>query len=92
VLYLTAQPESKDAYNDDAYAYYVKRETITVAPGAPVGRRGDAGRSAVGDPAGQQHHQGRRGRSHAHCDIAVGDQILAAQDAPYSMTCQGAQW
>lgn len=91
VFYLTAQPPSMEAYNADAYAY-AKRETITVGPGAPW-----VFETTLADPQWgilqvSSTTKGAVGAPNAHCDIAVGDQILAAQDHPYSVTCQGTQW
>jgi hypothetical protein len=91
VFYLTAQPASKDAYNADAYAY-AKRETITVGPDAPW-----VVETTLADPQWailqvSSTTKGGVGAPNAHCDIAVGDQIIAAQDAPYSVWCQGTQW
>ncbi|WP_304113361.1 hypothetical protein [Mycolicibacterium bacteremicum] len=91
VFYLTAQPPSMDAYNADAYAY-AKRETITVSPGAPW-----VFETTLADPQWailqvSSTTKGSVGPPNAHCDIAVGDQVIAAADNPYSVTCQGTQW
>ena len=91
IFYLTAQPPSMEAYNADAYAY-AKRETVTVGPGAPW-----VFETTLADPQWgilqvSSTTKGGVGAPNAHCDIAVGDQVLAAQDHPYSVTCQGAQW
>jgi len=91
VFYLTAQPPSKDAYNADAYAY-AKRETINVGPGAPW-----VFETTLADPQWailqvSSTTKGSVGPPNAHCEVAAGDQIIAAQDNPYSVTCQGTQW
>lgn len=91
VFYLTAQPPSLEAYNDDAYAY-AKRETITVGPEAPW-----VVETTLADPQWailqvSSTTKGSVGPPNAHCEIAAGDQIIAAQDNPYSPWCQGAQW
>ena len=91
VFYLTAQPPSMDAYNADAYAF-AKRETITVGPEAPW-----VFETTLADPQWailqvSSTTKGGVGAPNAHCDIAAGDQIIAAQDNPYSVTCQGTQW
>jgi hypothetical protein len=91
VLYLTAQPPSKDAYNADAYAY-VKRETITVGPGAPW-----VVETTLADPQWAVFQvssttKGGVGAPNVHCDIAADGQVISAQDAPYSVWCQGTQW
>ncbi|MGK2902071.1 MAG: hypothetical protein ACSLE7_04215 [Mycobacterium sp.] len=91
VLYLTAQPASKDAYNDDAYAY-VKRETINVGPGAPW-----VVETTLADPQWaifqvSSTTKGSVGAPNARCEIAADGVVIAAQDNPYSPLCQGAQW
>ncbi|MGW0158537.1 hypothetical protein ACWDUN_04365 [Mycobacterium sp. NPDC003323] len=91
VFYLTAQPPSMEAYNSDAYTY-AKRETINVGPGAPW-----VFETTLADPQWailqvSSTTKGSVGAPNAHCDIAVGDQIIAAADNPYSVTCQGTQW
>ncbi len=91
VFYLTAQPPSMEAYNDDAYAY-AKRETITVGPGAPW-----VFETTLADPQWgilqvSSTTKGGVGAPNAHCEILAGDQVIAAADNPYSPVCQGAQW
>lgn len=91
VFYLTAQPPSLDAFNDDAYAY-AKRETINVDPGAPW-----VFETTLADPQWailqvSSTTKGSVGAPNAHCEIVAGDQVIAAQDNPYSPWCQGSQW
>lgn len=91
VLYLTAQPADKAAYNADAYSY-VKRETINVAPDRPF-----VFETTLADPQWailqvSSTTKGGVGAPNPHCDVAVDGQILVAQDAPYSVVCQGSQW
>ncbi|MBI3227557.1 MAG: hypothetical protein HYZ39_21125 [Mycolicibacterium cosmeticum] len=91
VLYLTAQPADKAAYNADAYSY-VKRETINVGPGAPW-----VFETTLADPQWailqvSSTTKGGVGAPNPHCDVAVDGQVIVAQDAPYSLVCQGSQW
>ncbi|WP_208410963.1 hypothetical protein [Mycolicibacterium fluoranthenivorans] len=91
VLYLTAQPADKAAYNADAYSY-VKRETINVAPDRPF-----VFETTLADPQWailqvSSTTKGGVGAPNPHCDVAVDGQVLVAQDAPYSVVCQGSQW
>ncbi len=91
VFYLTAQPPSLEAYNDDAYAY-AKRETITVGPEAPW-----VVETTLDDPQWailqvSSTTKGGVGAPNAHCEILAGDQVIAANDNPYSPWCQGNQW
>lgn len=91
VLYLTAQPADKAAYNADAYSY-VKRETINVAPDRPF-----VFETTLADPQWailqvSSTTKGGVGAPNPHCDVAVDGQVIVAQDAPYSVVCQGSQW
>ncbi len=91
VLYLTAQPADKAAYNADAYTY-VKRETINVAPDRPW-----VFETTLADPQWailqvSSTTKGGVGAPNPHCDVAVDGQVTVAQDAPYSVVCQGTQW
>lgn len=91
LFYLTAQPPSLDAFNADAYAY-AKRETVNVAPGAPW-----VFETTLADPQWailqvSSTTKGGVGAPNAHCEIVAGDQVIAAQDNPYSPWCQGTQW
>jgi hypothetical protein len=91
VLYLTAQPADKAAYNADAYSY-VKRETINVAPDRPF-----VFETTLADPQWailqvSSTTKGGVGAPNPHCDVAVDGQVIVAQDAPYSVVCQGTQW
>lgn len=91
VLYLTTQPADKAAYNADAYTY-VKRETINVAPDRPW-----TFETTLADPQWailqvSSTTKGGVGAPNPHCDVAVDNQVIVAQDAPYSVVCQGSQW
>jgi hypothetical protein len=91
VLYLTAQPADKAAYNADAYSY-VKRETINVAPDRPF-----VFETTLADPQWailqvSSTTKGGVGAPNPHCEVAVDNQVIVAQDAPYSVVCQGTQW
>ncbi|MHA3022246.1 hypothetical protein ACXPWS_18575 [Mycobacterium sp. BMJ-28] len=91
VLYLTAQPADKAAYNADAYSF-VKRETINVGPDTPW-----VFETTLADPQWailqvSSTTKGGVGAPNPHCDVAVDGQVIVAQDAPYSLVCQGSQW
>lgn len=91
VSYLTAQPPSMDAYNADAYAF-MKRERVTVTPEAPW-----VFETTLADPqwAFIQVSAPVRGgvaAPNARCEVTAGDQVVVAQDHPYSPQCYGGQW
>ena len=91
LLYLTAQPPNKQAYNADAYSF-VKRETVNVGPDAPW-----VFETTLADPqwaifqVSSTTHGGRPAPD-AHCEIAIDGQVAVQQDAPYSPVCQLSQW
>ncbi len=91
VTYLVNQPASMQAFNADSNAY-LKRETITVAPGAPW-----VFNTTLADPQWaflQVSSTARGGMAppNAHCEVAVDGQVAVAQDHPYSPMCLLSQW
>lgn len=91
VLYLTAQPPNKAAYNADAYAF-VKRETINIGPDTPF-----VFSTTLDDPQWailqvSSTAKGGQAPPNAHCEISVDGQIAVVQDHPYSPMCQLGQW
>lgn len=91
LFYLTAQPPSKDAYNADPYAY-VKRESVTVVPGAPW-----VVNTTLADPQWailtvSSTTHGGQAAPNPHCEIAIDGQIAVQQDGPYNLQCQLGQW
>jgi hypothetical protein len=91
LFYVTSQPPSKEAYNKDWQAY-AKRETVQLAPGVPWVFEAPLADPQWGILQVSSTTKGSVGPPNVHCDIAVGDQIIVAQDNPYSVTCQGSQW
>lgn len=91
LFYLTSQPASMDAYNDDAYAY-AKRERVTVTPEQPW-----VFETNLADPqwaivSVSSTARGGMAPPNAHCDIAVDGVVAVAADHPYSPWCQLSQW
>ncbi len=91
LTYLVNQPADMAAYNADAYSY-LKKETVTVAPGAPW-----VFQTSLADPqwayfAVSSTAKGGQAPPNAHCEILVDGQVAVAQDHPYSPRCQLSQW
>ena len=91
LYYLTTQPPSKAAYDADAYAF-LKKEQVNLAPGVPW-----VFETTLADPQWaiftvSSTTHGGQAAPNAHCDIAVDDQVVTQQDAPYNVRCQLGQW
>ncbi|MBI5337007.1 MAG: hypothetical protein HZB45_04915 [Mycolicibacterium rufum] len=91
VTYLVNQPADKAAYNADAYAY-LKRETVTIAPGQPW-----TFETTLTDPQwayvwASSTTKGGQAAPNGHCEVAVDGQVVIQGDHPYSPLCQGTQW
>jgi hypothetical protein len=91
LTYLVNQPANKAAYNADAYAY-LKKDTVTVAPGAPW-----VAPANLADPqwayfSASSTAKGGQGAPNAHCEISVNGQVVSQNTHPYSPRCQLSQW
>lgn len=91
LFYLAAQPPSQEAYDADPYAF-LKRETVTLAPGVPW-----VFETTLTDPqwailTASSTTRGGQAPPNAHCDIAVDGQVAVQQDAPYNLQCQLKNW
>ncbi|MGV0792465.1 hypothetical protein [Mycolicibacterium sp. XJ1819] len=91
VNYLTAQPASKDAYNDDPYAY-LKKERIIVSPGAPW-----VFETTLADPqwaivTASTGVHAMQASPNPHCEITIDGEVAVQGDGPYTVHCQLGQW
>jgi hypothetical protein len=87
INYLTAQPPSKDAYNDDPYAFLKKEEVptpweFTTTLEDPQWATIDASAAAHGGQA----------VANAHCEILVDGVVVTQGDGPYTARCQLSNW
>jgi hypothetical protein len=89
VNYLTAQPPSKEAYNDDPYAFLKKEEVSTAQPWVFETRLDDPQWATI-DASAAAH--GGQGVPNAHCEIAVDGQVVVTGDGPYTARCQLGNW
>jgi hypothetical protein len=87
VNYLVAQPPSKDAYNDDPYAFLKKEEV-----GTPWEFKTtlEDGQWATLDASAAAH--GGQAAPNAHCEIAIDGQVVVQGDGPYTARCQLGNW
>jgi len=91
LYYLTAQPPSKEAYDADPYAF-LKKESVTLAPGVPW-----VFETTLADPQWailtvSSTTRGGQAAPNPHCEIAVDNQVVVQQDAPYNLQCQLKPW
>jgi hypothetical protein len=91
INYLVNQPPSKEAYNDDAYAY-LKSEQVDLAPGVPwvFETRLEDPQWAIITASTGVHAM--TASPNPHCEIAIDGQLAVQQDGPYTAQCQLSNW
>ncbi len=87
VNYLIAQPPSKDAYNDDPYAFLKKEELGT--PWEFTTTLEDAQWATIDASIG--FHRANA-QPNPHCEIWVDGQLAVQGDGPYTARCQLSNW
>lgn len=89
VNYLVTQPPSKEAYNDDPYAYLKKEQVSTAQPWVFETTLEDPQWATI-DASAAAH--GGQAAPNAHCEIAVDGQVVVQNDGPYTARCQLSNW
>jgi hypothetical protein len=87
VNYLVAQPPSKDAYNDDPYAFLKKEEIPT--PWEFTTTLEDAQWATIDASIG--FHRANA-EPNPHCQILVDGQVAVEGGGPYTARCQLNNW
>ncbi len=91
INYLTAQPPSMEAYNDDAYAF-LKKEEVPTGEAWVFETTLDDPQWAFIDASAAAH--GGQAPAFPRCEIAVDGQVVVQSDgaAPYAARCALSRW